>query len=288
MKKIRLFGAVLAALSLASCTPATPSSSSSTTPDSSTPNSSVVSSDTPSSSTSDSSSSSADYNFDFPADVTIDDKEKVNRVSMSGVFLDTAVGSHLVVGKTYTFTMTPSAQYDPQGTVLKFEYDESILEISHVSGETYTIKAKKAGGSIVTAKDEGDFIFFKDAVNARNKATLEEATAYLSLPDYWKAQYSVTGSEDYIVYFNSDLTGVLQALVSGTRYNPIYLTLTYSTESSTSDYDEYLFTVVAKLEDGTAAPVNVTEVNISVTLDIVHLLDNNGLINFFKPVFEKD
>ncbi len=274
MKKALLLTGLLSLVMLVGCNPNQPTSSA----DSSTGTSDSVSS---------SSTSEVEDSLDFPEDVSLPDgQEEITRGECGGAIIDMSIGAHLVVGKTYTFTFSPSVSYPMEGDILNFSFsNEGIFEVNHVSGDSYSIVAKKAGGAIMTGADEGGFEFIRMAVNARNEVPVEDAIEYMCLADRWESQLYQTTYDNYVLYFKPDLTGVFLATESGGMYDPIDLTLTYENKVEYADSNEYIFAVEASLNGG-ASPINVNRIAISTVCDIIHVSEAQGVIDFFRPVFE--
>ena len=283
MKKTHLLaGLLLLSTALVGCDDTTSISASSISSSSET--SSVTTSED-SSSTSSSSSSSSSTEISFPEDVTIDPDDAVSRGQSDGALLDFSIGLHLIVGKTYTFKFTPSSTAGFVGDVLNFEVSvEGIFDIVSNGNNSYSITALKAGGAIVSGYDDEGFLFYRNALNARDPLTREQIETYISSVDYWQSQLLNSIYNSYQVYFNPDLTGVFYATEMGSVYYPIYLTLTYSGFEEAADTNEYVYSVKATMEGGGAPAININEVRVSQAGDVLHVMETHGVIDFFFPV----
>lgn len=238
------------------------------------------------------SSSTTEYKkVSFVDDVTCPSDDQISEMSLSGVFLDVAIGSHLVVGKEYSlnFSSLPSSF---NGTPVFVIQDESIMSIEYVSGTSYKLKGLMEGGTILTIMDQDGIMYYRNAFNFRNKYSLAEVMNYaINSVNYYASCYSSTKYNNYKIMFesyddSSDVftsTAILEATEDGVYYGVMTLNMTYEGEIDNSDYNEYSFTLTYVADDQ-SNPLQPSYLRISTVCDIVHLGSNNGLYDFFMPV----
>ncbi len=238
--------------------------------------------DTSSSATS---SSSVTSDLVFIEDVVCEEDQQVNELgSVSGLWLDLAIGCHLQVGKPYNLNINKPASC--QGDFVFTYSNPDILEITNVQGNQYSITVKKAGGTILSIYDEDGYLFYRDAINCRDKLTVEQAQNYMSTQvNYWKSCYSDDAYNNYKIVFEDTNNAILRSMEMGAMLQDVYMELTYTSELITADYDEYVFSVKYSVEDETAAnDLKPTTFTITAVCDLIHLSDKVGLIDFFKPI----
>lgn len=224
---------------------------------------------------------SSEEKISFPEDVTISKEDAVNDMEIQGVFLDISIGAHLVVDKTYSVNLSFPTSFSGEA---KFEFSNpDILEIKKVTSSTYTLKALKQGGTILTIKDQDDIIFYRNAINSRNKLSKDEAVSYaLNQVDYWESKLFSSDDNNYKLMFTSTKSATLEVTEMGVNYGFVNMELTYKGEDNISDYNEYSFSIVATSENE-ANPLIPTDLALSTVGDIIHLSEKNGIIDFFMP-----
>lgn len=239
-----------------------------------------------------STSSSSIGKVEFIDDLEIPEDDKISDMSLSGVFLDIEIGSHLVVGKEYSINLS-SLPSSFKGSPVFVISDQSVMSIELISGTSYKLVGLKEGGAILIIKDEDDIYYYRNAINFRNKKTVLETLSYATNDvNYYASCYSSTSYNNYKIMFDSfalkddQITGsaVLEATEDGVYYGYMTLSLTYEYEIDSGDYNEYSFSIVYAADDQ-SNPLQPSYLNISTVCDIIHLGSNNGLYDFFMPVF---
>jgi len=223
----------------------------------------------------------------FIDDVVCPAEDQISEMSLSGVFLDIEVGSHLVVGKDYSFTLS-NLPDDFKGTPVFEISDTSVFTIETVSNTSYVLKTHKEGGAILVIMDQDGIMYYRNAVNLRNKVDKEDLLNYfVSDVNYFISTFYNTQRDNYKLMFETTDGVVFEATEGGVYYGYMDLEFTYTGEKNTSDYYEYVYELVVtdKEDYNTLSP---TWMNISVVGDMIHFGDDaNGIYDFFKPVINE-
>jgi len=218
----------------------------------------------------------------FPEDVTISDDDAISEMSVSGIFIDLSIGTHLVVNKEYNVNFSFPSSFKGQPV---FECSQTgILNFELVSGTTYKMTALKQGGTILTIKDEDGIMYYRNAINARNKLTKEQVLHYaVNEVNYYESQFYNTNSNNYKIMFETESTAIFQATEDGVYLGNMDLELTYVGENDNAEYSEYEFSLTYEAENE-ANTLSPSYLNISTVADIIHFGNENGIYDFFKPV----
>lgn len=245
--------------------------------------------------TSSSSSSSSDTKaITFLDDVTISEEDKVSELgSISGIWIDLAIGTHLVVGKTYNSNINkPSSvvggfhfTYKKEDGSVNTSSPISITQVGDSSSNQYQINVSKEGGVILEITDDDDYLYYRNAINCRRELSLEDATRYMSdQVDYWNSMYPQSKSDNYRIVFEDSSHAILRSVESGSLLPDINMELTYSTKTVSSDANEYVFSVVSSTDSESETSLNPTTLTITTCCDMIHLSDKIGLVAFFNAV----
>lgn len=240
-----------------------------------------------------SSSSTNASKVSFPDDVTISDDDYVSSLgSVSGIWIDLAIGTHLIVGKTYNSNINkPSTAvgsfhfkyYNADGSE-DTDSPISITQVGDSSSNQYQITVSKEGGTILEITDDDNYLFYRNAINCRREVSLDEAITYMSTEvDYWNSMYPQSQSDNYKIVFEDSSNAILRSVESGSLLADINMKLTYTNKNVTADSNEYVFSIEYTTEDSssTLAPTTLT---ITTCCDMIHLSDNYGLVAFFNAV----
>jgi len=267
-----LCAGVLASFVLGACqTPSQQSSAVSTTPTTS------ASSSIPAAS---SSTSIPTVSWDASKDKIVDG------FSAGGIFTDINVGTPLVSGETYTFPISFSdgSLSATEGTIQSS--NESVLSFvkNPSNAASYIGTAHQAGDVVVTVKDGTGYRRYRNLVNIRDGVSVDKMDNYLSYSiSYFESDkaLSIDSTTDLKISFMGDGTGLMSGTFEGSKLDS-GATFTYAKDDSI-DMEDYLGYAISDFAVKNVS-FNPKYFRIHKTGYMLHLLDNNGILNILMPV----
>jgi len=216
-------------------------------------------------------------------------KEKINDGFVtSGIFIDIGVGTPLVAGITYDFPVSFSDGSISSAGASISSSNESVLsfEVDPNNASSFKGTAHQVGDVVIAVKDSTGYRHYRNLVTIRKGLKESEMDDYLAYSvSYFESDQalSIDTTSDIKMTFLGDNKGQFSGTFEGAAINSD-ATFTY-TRSAADDVEDYYGYTIG---DFTVKSTSFSPAyfRIHKTGFMLHLLDEQGLLGFLRPVVQ--
>jgi len=225
----------------------------------------------------------------YPTTSWDDSKDRINDGFVtSGIFIDIGVGTPLVAGVTYDFPVSFSDGSISSAGASIVSSNESVLsfEVDPSNASSFKGTAHQVGDVVVTVKDSAGYRHYRNLITIRKGLNESEMDNYLAYSvSYFESDQalSLDTTSDIKMTFLGDNKGQFSGTFEGTAIKAD-ATFSYARYAAGDVEDYYGYTI----GDFTVKSTSFSPAyfRIHKTGFMLHLLDEQGLLGFLKPVVQ--
>lgn len=199
--------------------------------------------------------------------------EVMRDISISGDIIDQSVGFYWEVERTYSIGFNLQKADTATAVISLNDPDAATFEGSNGN---YKVTPHKAGDFLLTITDSTGYLYYRTVIKFRNRIPQEDFYDYLVSVDHYQS-WSVYGSDLQMVFLPGN-----QAVVRGTDQGINVGTITFQVEYRESLGAEYIYDIIDW--NNTATDLKPKALNISCMGEVIHMMDDYGLLEVFDVV----